>query len=822
MSDFGAPEEERRGAVVRPTRRQWIDASAVVALMVVALYTFQSSFGGVRYLVVGVAAVVLGVVLTHIAESFRWPLPVTAAATLVTYAIVGGALALPNRALMGFLPSPDAAWAALKAPVTGWKELVTTAPPVGDLGDLMALPVASGMLGAVGAVILSRRFRSVAWAVLPPAVVLGLGIATGTDRPVSVVLHGAVFAALSIGWIAYRDHARRPMVAGASLDLYRLVGAGVMLFVAGGVGLVGASHLPFADASGRTIWRETVTPPFDPRIYPSPLAGYRHYVKQAVVKDQVMFTVEGVPEGVPVRLATMDAYDGMVWQVTSGDATDPSLSDSGSFERVGTTMPADFGGETAEVTVVIGEYNDVWVPDVGEVLRLRFEGSAGGAARDRQLNNEFRYNRATDTAASRIRLQAGDRYVMTVRLPTMMPDGLRGQTVELSVPRIGQVSPSVPDLVSKLAGPEILAIKDTAEQLDTVARLMSVEGTYSDGDRGAGQQGSNAGHSVARLNLFVAEYPRLPLIGNAEQYASAYALLFRDLGHIPTRVVMGFVPSADSTGGPVEVLAKQVESWVEVPVRGVGWVAIFPTPPRENTALSASAQQEPEPDYHTQNPPPPPVVDPEFDQVATSKGKAKSNNKPDAPEVSSTADGSSLWSNPIVIGDGVALAPVMLVVMVGGLFAALKARRRRRRRTSTAPHRRVLGGWQEIADHALDLGRPIPATATRREAGAFISPSAASLATWADSVVWAAGEPSDEDVQAYWSALDEAIGDLRSEVGPVRHFRAVMSPRSLRLRERFSRRARTIGSSAAPVWRPVRRVGARVQRVVPQRKGDAE
>lgn len=231
-----------------------------------------------------------------------------------------------------------------------------------------------------------------------------------------------------------------------------------------------------------------------------------------------MFTVEGVPEGVPVRLATMDAYDGMVWQVTSGDATDPSLSDSGSFERVGTTMPADFGGETAEVTVVIGEYNDVWVPDVGEVLRLRFEGSAGGAARDRQLNNEFRYNRATDTAASRIRLQAGDRYVMTVRLPTMMPDGLRGQTVELSVPRIGQVSPSVPDLVSKLAGPEILAIKDTAEQLDTVARLMSVEGTYSDGDRGAGQQGSNAGHSVARLNLFVAEYPRLPLIGNAEQY----------------------------------------------------------------------------------------------------------------------------------------------------------------------------------------------------------------------------------------------------------------------------------------------------------------
>jgi hypothetical protein len=65
----------------------------------------------------------------------------------------------------------------------------------------------------------------------------------------------------------------------------------------------------------------------------------------------VMFTVEGLPVDVPVRLATMDAYDGLVWQVSAGDAEEPSLDNSGAFERVGASIPPEYDGDLADVVI---------------------------------------------------------------------------------------------------------------------------------------------------------------------------------------------------------------------------------------------------------------------------------------------------------------------------------------------------------------------------------------------------------------------------------------------------------------------------------------
>ena len=545
---------------------------------------------------------------------------------------------------------------------------------------------------------------------------------------------------------------------------------------------------PFAQSQERTIWRQTVTPPFDPLQYPSPLSGYRRYVKEASVKDQVMFTVEGLPEGIPVRLATMDAYDGLVWQVTGGDAEDPSLNDSGSFERVGASLEPEFAGEMATVTVTIGKYNDVWIPDVGEVRSLEFTGSAGGRERDRQLADAFRYNRATDTAASRLRLREGDRYVMEVRLPVMM-DALAGAELIPTEPRLGQ-SLVVPEIAQKLQA-EVLSIKDTGAQLDTMRQLMS-EGTYSDGDRNSGQQGSRAGHSSYRLTDFVGRYPKLPLIGNAEQYAATYALAFRDLGHLPTRVVMGFRPSKASIDGPVDVLAREVEAWVEVPVKDAGWVAIFPTPPRDQLALTASAEQQPEPDYRTQNPPPPPLIDPEFESSATASGKAKATKKTEPPKPAETDEnGESLLSGSLGLVMKVVGLPMVLLLGAAGLIVLLKARRRRRRRTEGAPHVRISNGWREVTDLALDMGQPVPSTTTRREAAAFVGASTGHLASRADEVVWGGSEPTDADVDQYWAELSSTLSSMRSELGVFERFKAAVSLRSLKLSQRLARSGRS-------------------------------
>jgi uncharacterized membrane protein YeaQ/YmgE (transglycosylase-associated protein family) len=773
------------GRSLRPSRDDLIDVGTVFGLTSLAVYSFRSSFGGIEFLVVGVVGAALGVLGGWLAKCWRAPLAVSVATMTVVYAVVGGAVTLHSKASAGFLPSLASTSSALRAVVTGWKELITTTPPVGSIGDLMVLPFLGGFAAAFVSFVLLTRVKHSALALGPPAVVLGVGIATGLSEPVSVVLHGAAFGAVAVAWMAWKEHRRRPRLQVVTPDHRRVASAALVLLVASAAGLVLAPNLPFTDRTDRAIWRQTVTPPFDPRAYSSPLSGYRRFVKGEERKNEVMFTVEGLPEGVPIRLATMDAYDGLVWQVSAGEPGNPSLNDSGSFERVGVEIPAEFGGTEATVTVTVGKYSDVWIPDVGEVLSLRFAGSVGGATRDRELSEAFRYNRATDTAASRIKLHAGDRYVMKVRLPSMV-DRLAGKVIVPKVARIGGAV-SVPSIPEKLQS-EVVVAKDSGEQIDRIVDLMR-DGAYSDGDLDAGQLGSRGGHSAERLNEFVAAFPKRLFVGDAEQYASTLALLFRDVGHLPTRVVMGFRPPRDSLSGPVEVLAKDVDAWVEVPVEDMGWVAVFPTPDRDNLSLTSSAEQQPEPDYRTQNPPPPPLIDPEFDRPATAEGKAKSNKKTEPPSATEQ-QGGSLLSGPVgVVAIGVG-GPMLVVFLAGSAIVGLKARRRRRRRVNGPGHVRIANGWNEVTDLALDLGHPVPSTTTRREAAAFVGAGTGALAQKADAAVWSAGDPTDEEVERYWSELSDALGSMKNEVGRLDRLKAAISLRSLRIAERLPRRTR--------------------------------
>lgn len=779
-----------RPRLAAPSTAELVDIVAVLALTVVALTTFHSSYGGLTYLVVGSIGAIAGIAVAQLGHRLRWPLVVTSIVAVLVYVIVTSVAALRHHAIGGIVPGPRSMLEALTSAVTGWKELITVAPPVGSTGDLLVIPLASGMAAAFASMTLALRLRFAMPAIVPPMVVLGLGIAVGIDQPVSVLVHGAVFAGLAFGWLAWREHRRRPLLEGAGMAGRQLVAASVVLGVAGLAGFYLGPNLPGAEASSRDIWRQTVTPPFDPRQFPSPLSGYRDYVKPGYDDNgernepEVMFTIEGLPGRIPVRLATMDTYDGMVWQVSAGEPGNPSLRDSGSFERIGVSLAPDVDGERAEVTVTIGNYRDVWVPDVGEVISIRFTGSAGGPERDRALANSFRYNRATDTGATVLKLQEGDRYEMTVRLPVVMDD-LAGAPIDPDVPRIGQTR-SVAALAQRLATPDILTISDTGERLDRVRDLMTA-GAYSDGDKDAGHIQARAGHNAPRLAEFVQDYPSSALLGNAEQYAATFALLFRDLDRIPTRTVMGFLPTEASLDGPVEVVATDIDAWVEVPVRGMGWVGIFPTPPRDQLSVAPPEGRTPEPDYRTQNPPPPPLLDPEFEQPAKASGDAQipddeidDGTGQAAPIVDDGTVTSSFLSSPVAIASGIALTPILLALAFGALVAFVKARRRKRRRLRGQPHQRIANGWREVTDLAVDMGRPVPPTTTRREAAAFVGDSTVGLAERTDAAVWSGASLSDAEVDAYWTELTSTLDSMKSELGLVDRIKATVSVQSLK------------------------------------------
>ncbi len=776
--------------LLRPAGDEAVDGLAVLALTAIALVGFRSSYGGLAFFVLGLSFAAVGVVIAYTTSRLDVPLAMTVGVAIVVYAVVGGVAALPERAIAGSIPSPQSILVSLRMSITGWKDLITTAPPVGRTGDLMIVPVFAGMACGTGAYVMARRLKTVPLAIIPPVVLLALAIATGTNQPVSVVAQGIGFAVVAFGWLACREHRRRPSLGGVRVPRRRLFMGATMVVVASAAGYALAPRLPLADYSRRDIWRQTVTPPFDPREYPSPLAGYRKYVTAADrpgQEDPVVFSVEGLPVDVPVRLATMDTYDGLVWQVAAADPESPSLASSGSFERVGAAIAPDFAGETATITVTIHAYSDVWIPNVGEVIELTFSGGAGGPERDRKLAQQYRYNRSTDTSVTRLPLRAGDRYTMKVRIPEVMAE-LEKQEITPSVAHLGPIH-SVSDITQKLVGPETLAINDTGRRLDRVRDLMVDFGTYSDGDRASGQVRARAGHSAQRLTSFVSDYPNTPLIGNAEQYASAYALLFRELDRVPTRVVMGFVPTTESTSGPVEVRASQVEAWVEVPLADEGWVAIFPTPPRDQTSLTSSTPQQPEPDYRTQNPPPPPLVDPEFDQPATAAGDAKPTN--DGERDPLDVDGTD---GPLVSGRNLAIAglsasPVLTVAAGSLLVIGLKTRRRKRRRDVGTGYERIANGWLEVTDLSEDAGRSVPDTTTRREAAAFVGVGG-DLAERADAAVWSGGQPDDMTVDVYWSDLVAQLQSMRSEMGLIDRFKTAVSLQSLKAERRRNKEAR--------------------------------
>ncbi len=772
-----------------PSRRDLINGVAFGIIVLIALWAFRSSYGGITFMVVGAIALVVGMVTAHLGKTLGFPLGVVGVIGVGVYVVIATWLALPHYALVRVVPSPRSVFEALVSTATAWKELITISPPVGSTGDLMIIPVfigfASGFV-AFGAVL---RLRFALAAMIAPLAILALGIAVGVHTPVSILIHGAVMVCAVIGWSAWQEQIRRPLLAGGQRDVRRFGAAVIVLAVVGALGHVVGPLLP-GHGQARAIWRQTITPPFDPRVYPSPLAGYRHYVKLDYRSDgtqvdpEVMFRVEGLPESVPVRLATMDSYDGLVWQVSGGDSGHPSLSDSGSFERVGTRISPDFEGEIAEVTITIRNYADVWLPTVGEVVSIRFEGSDSGPERDRQLAESFRYNRSTDTGAVPIRLRSGDRYVMTVRLPESR-EHLTNEPIIPKVPHLG-TAVSVAAVTQPFATHDLLMKNDTGVWLDQVRDEMIAYGVYSDGDWKSNQTRSRAGHSQARLVEFAQDYPTTPFIGNAEQYASAYALVFRDLGNLPTRVVMGFIPSDASLSSAVDVVQTDIEAWVEVPIEAAGWVGIFPTPPRDQQTVSALTPQRPEPDYRTQNPPPPPLVDPEFDQPAKAEGKAEAveEDLDERPEHIDDSPG-LLASDGFKMGMAMA-SPFLLLVVVAGIIIALKLRRRHRRRSRGAAHDRIANGWNEVTDLSMDLGRPVPSAITRREAAAFVGGVSIELAERADASVWSGRALSDEDVTAYWDEVAVALRSLRADVSVRQRLQSWISVQSLKRRDPIS------------------------------------
>ncbi len=737
---------------LRPERADLLDLAFGLVLAALGVIGFRTVFSGGEELWVGIPAVLVGGATGYVLARFRVALlPATAVAILV-FLLLGGPVALHHRAVAGVLPSPSAVTGLADGTVNGWKQLLTSLPPAGDAGDLLAVPYLCGYAGGLLTIALAVRFPRRSWCALPPAAVLAVSVLMGTKRPASLLLQGVVFAALTLAWVAIR-HQRARTVAHRSVSRSRLATAGALLAVSALCGVVIGPRLPGAQSEDRFVLRDEVEPPWNPLTEPSPLISYRNYTDQDVREDPIL-TATGLPDGARLRIASMDAYSGTVWQATG----DGSLL-AGEYQRVGAEIPGDGRGREAEVEIEIRKPEGVWVPLGGDVTSLRFEGD-----RAARLGDDLRLSVQTDTAAVPSELQAGDRYRFTADF-VEAPDDAALADAELDPRFRVQAADDVPpDFVSR--GAEWARDQATPiGEMVAIADGLQTEGAYTDGGEEANPV-SPPGHSLRRLLDFIdIEQP----FGNGEQFAAAQGLLARTRG-VPARVVMGFVN--ESGQRRVTFRGEDLEAWIEVPVAGYGWVAIDGTPP-EDQLPDPQKQPRSKTDNPEPQPPPPTTIPP-----PTSIPEDLKPQDPDEEEKDDSGGGVPAW---LLVAATVVGAPVVVLGATAGLVVLLKRRRRDRRRTHGSPSERVAGSFSELVDYARDRGDPVPPRTTRAELSTVLGTAGVgAVAERADTAVFGAADPTDDDIDAAWDESATARRAMAADLDRKGRVLAAVNPTSLR------------------------------------------
>jgi hypothetical protein len=753
----------RRSRRLQVSADAWIDAAFLLVMAGAALLGLGSIYTGWAYAIAGLAGLLIGTGITVVTNALRWPSVVPAICALAVFYLGGGVVtAEPGSSRW---PTVDTVQLLSQEVLLGWKDLLTTLPPVTGTGPLVALPWGLGLFtGVVGMVLAASRIGPrwlKAWVPLvAPAALLALVILLGVGHPHSLWMQGAIFAISGLAWLSVRGQRASADVTGRSGRASRLVFAGALL---GATGLLAApvGTWAFGSNTERVVLRTRVDPPFDIGQYPSPLASFRRYVDMDKkpspenVYDQTLFVIDGVEAGTRVRFATLDRYDGVVWGAANN--TIPG-SDNDTYQRVSSTIDNPVPGQLVRASVTVGPgYSGVWLPVAGALQTLEFEAGDVDAKTE-----SFRFNLATSTAVVPSGVHEGDRYSFSA---VLVDDSL--DIDSLPSGDVGEAGVAAAFLESQAAE---WPAGETAplRRVFAVADHLREEGKYSDGVAEA-EKAYRSGHHVKRL---ADEFVNAPIMaGNDEQYAAVMALLANRLG-VPARVVMGAVVPE---GGDVH--GSDVAAWVELQLSDGTWRTL-PTEAfmgdERPAKLPPQSQQE---QSGVRVPPPAPVPPPSVigEQTETEVKARRSRPGDETPE---TVGKWPLWLGPaLVFGVG----PFVVLLTFVACVAVAKRWRRTSRRRSRRVSARFVGAWRELVDHARDLGQPVPvgALATRREQSvALPTAGAIGLAREADARVFGPVPPKPSDATAYWKAIAAERKALSNAAGRKRRLGALFSLRS--------------------------------------------
>jgi hypothetical protein len=360
---------------------------------------------------------------------------------------------------------------------------------------------------------------------------------------------------------------------------------------------------------------------------------------------------------------TLDDFDGVRW------------TSSGRFQKQGTTAGSEADDSTCtpvSARVFVGRLPNQFLPTVG--------------AMDRVDLREVLTDGKSGDIFTRTAIDGGD-YTVLGKLcsPTAQQVAQAAPATDEDTVRYTAVT-GIPNEIRRKAQEVTVG---SANAGDAIVKLDEhLRANYSFDETAPG------GSSYGRLSRFLFEDNR----GNAEQFATSFALMARVLGY-PTRVVLGYRITEEQNGTfvPVdEISTADYHVWAEVKLEGLGWVAFDPTPEAGQVR--------------------PPVPQPQA-TISTQPQSGGGAQQPREVGPSEAPTTRLLDKGYVVLLRRIAIGLLLIAIAVCGLATAVLALKhvRRNRRRVGDPTKRIAGAWDEFTDRLAELGVDVPPSLTPRE-----------------------------------------------------------------------------------------------------------
>ena len=461
--------------------------------------------------------------------------------------------------------------------------------------------------------------------------------------------------------------------------------------------------------------------------------------------DTVVMTYRidrGVPQ--PLRVVTVDSFDGSLWRPAERSGTQPLAT--GTALEAAPGLDPGTQVEQRSLAVRIETLRQEYLPLPYPVSRVDVDGRW---EEDRAT--------ATVTGTGSTRTRPGLEY--SVDYQQVSPDPAVLAAAPPAPPDVlasygaGSVPADLPPVIAQTAQ----QVVDEAEATTDYARGVALQDWFRESGLFDYSTTLPAPTSPSALADFLADRQ-----GYCVHFASAMAVMARTLG-IPARVAVGFLPGTRSSG-VYQVRASDAHAWPELYFQGAGWTRFEPTPSRGEVpawtvpATSAGAQEPVRGQQPSTAPQPLP-------QDVPAPGQR--------PDAGAGSDGS--------VTQGAVTAGTVLAV-VGGVAAvllllALPALARRRR--SVRRWRRALGrsgagarpataeaAWADLVERLEDLGVGPAPSATPRQVRAVLLDRLGSAAPAGTAAAEPAGSTASGGHPGVAASLVDLVGAVeRSRYG---------------------------------------------------------